>query len=1047
MKFRFFTLSLAAAVLVCCAKQQVAEEGIFQHAGGNPPTTVSGQDAVLKPVTIWENGCLVAFRPALEPLDTRLSISDEGVTAFEGGEAVLVSVDAGAGVKYVYDAAEGVFKAAAGVTPVRVQGESTADIYYPFDCFTVSEGHARYSIPAYTAGVLSEFGSMNPMAARARFGDETITMKNLATLIRIDLTCRTGEESAAGSVKLSTANTALSAGQAYTIDWSGEQPSFTPNEGSAADEREISFAYAAGTLDNDDVRSFYFLAPYSASGNIEGLTVSVTHNGSTYTRTRADLPRSGIRSKILYLAFRAGNFYAGTGSTGDPYQIKTVDDWCNISRTGADGLDKHYIQVADIDFSVGSERGDISRYMIGTPDASFTGSYDGQDHCLENFSLSGTEEGAGLWRFCENASFKDIHISNAAVSCTAAHVGTIVGRHDGGSAALTGCKVTCSTVSSADNYAGGLAGRANGTVSDCEFGEEGTASSVAGVTSIGGLVGLNYATVSGCKNLGAAVTGSTQAGGVIGNHAGEKTVSACENHGDIDCSGVRGGGVIGVVTKTATVSDCVNYGDVGTAANYKGGIIGSFYSQTSAATLTITNAVNHGSVTGQSGVGGIIGGTDNASAQADGVFIVIDGTTLNDGAAVTATNQNAGGIIGYPIKTTLTIRGTSCTNKATVSSKIYAGGIVAQVPVAGTISSCTNLGEVKTTDSSASNSFTGGIVGYTASADIVSCTNKATITSAKTFAGGIAGRILDGQIDLCVNSGNITATGASANNVGGITGGIYTTTVKRCYSAKGITVEGGTRVGGIVGIIEKAGQVISCASNSLILGKYTSSSVNNNVGIGFIVGVESHEDALIANCVALWDSGESTLYARNSGKSTENKVTGGLVGAKVAGTLQNSYCQVPCNKIAFVYNTSGTYVNGSSTATNGKPDYIGQIVGRNTAGSLIDCYYGGYASGSATGVRPVGTLVAGDTNNVSRISSEDKAAYNHDTTIPVAVTTSTGASFSANTVYLKDILDGGVSGITYTPAEGEVLTWSHLSETDFTPVPTAILSLVTADLN
>ena len=1047
MKFRFFTLSLAAAVLVGCAKQQVAEDGVFSARGGNTPTTVSGQDAAVKPVTIWENGCLVAFRPALEKPDTRLTISDEGVTAFEGGEAVLVSVDTGAGVKYEYDAAEGVFKAAAGVTPVRVQGESTADIYYPYSCFSVSESHARYSIPAYTAGTLSGLGSLNPMAARARFGDETISMKNLATLIRIDLTCKTGEESCAGSVTLSSTNTALAAAQTYIVDWSGERPAFTASAGSSETDREVSLAYAAGTLDNDDAHSFYFLAPYSASGNIEGLTVSVTHNGSTYTRTRADLPRSGIRSKILYLAFRAGNFYAGTGSTGDPYQIKTVDDWCNISRTGADGLDKHYIQVADIDFSFGGQQGDISAYMIGSSDAKFTGSYDGQDHCLENFSLSGTEEGAGLWRFCENASFKDIHISNAAVSCTAAHVGTIVGRLDGGSAALTGCKVTGSTVSSAGNYAGGLAGRANGTVSGCEFGEEGTASSVAGVTSIGGIVGLNYATVSGCKNLGAAVTGSTQVGGVIGNHAGEKTVSACENRGDIDCSGVRGGGVIGVVTKTAIVSDCVNYGEVGTAANYKGGIIGSFYSQTSAATLTITNAVNHGSVTGQSGVGGIIGGTDNASAQADGVFIVIDGTTLNDGAAVTATNQNAGGIIGYPIKTTLTIGGTSCTNKAAVSSKVYAGGIVAQVPVAGTISSCTNLGEVKTTDSSASNSFTGGIVGYTAFADIVSCTNKATITSAKTFAGGIAGRILDGQIDLCVNSGNIKATEASANNVGGITGGIYTTTVKRCYSAKGITVEGGTRVGGIVGIIERAGKVISCASNSLILGKYTSSSVNNNVGIGFIVGVESHEDALIANCVALWDSGESTFYARNSGKSTENKVTGGLVGAKVAGTLQNSYCQVPCNKIGFVYNTSGTYVNGSSTATNGKPDYIGQIVGRNIAGDLIDCYYGGYASGSATGARPVGTLVAGTKNNVSRISSGEKAAYNHDTTIPVAVTTSTGASFAANSVYLKDILDGGVSGITYTPAEGEVLTWSHLSETDFTPVPTAILSLVTADLN
>jgi hypothetical protein len=72
----------------------------------------------------------------------------------------------------------------------------------------------------------------------------------------------------------------------------------------------------------------------------------------------------------------------------------------------------------------------------------------------------------------------------------------------------------------------------------------------------------------------------------------------------------------------------------------------------------------------------------------------------------------------------------------------------------------------------------------------------------------------------------------------------------------------------------------------------------------------------------------------------------------------------------------------------------------------------------------------------------------HNTTIPVAVTTSTGTSFEAGTAYLSQILDAGVSGISgYTLAEGEVLTWSNLSASDYTPIPTAILDLYNATEN
>lgn len=1115
MTSKFILLAAAAVLFAGCGKEQSVLVKETSEGGGKNLNPSSGQ--VYEPATVWEDGYLVAFRPSFENLDTKLSISAGGVTAFAAGDAVLVSVDGAAGIEYQYDATEGVFKVAAGSTPVRVLGESIARIYYPFSCFSISEDNVIFSIPSYDSGSLAELGGMNPMAASAKNGDETIAMKNLATVIRIDLTCKSGEESYGGSVKLSSSNTALASGQEYTVDWNGDYPVFTANAGSEEADREVSISYDGGTLGKDTASSFYFLAPYSASGNIEGLTVTAVHNGNTYTRTRSDLPRSGIYNKVLWLAFRAGNFYAGTGTSEDPYQVKTVDDWCNISRLGKGGLDKHYKQVDNIDFSFDGRFGtdgkaDISAYMIGDDTNKFTGSYNGNNKKLQNFSLSGTEEYTGLWRYGNNATFKNIFIDNASVTSTK-HVGTIVGRHDGNNAELKDCKVTNSTVSSAGDYAGGLAGRAYGTVSGCEFGEEGSTSSVKGATSIGGIVGLNYAAVSGCENLGAAVTGASQTGGIIGNHAGEdEEVSDCVNRGGISCSGVRGGGIIGTVTKNATVSGCVNYGAVGGGtSNYKGGIIGSFYSQTTGKTLTITDAVNHGTVNGQSGIGGIIGGTDNAKAQADDVFIVIEGNTSNTND-VTGTNTNIGGIIGYPNKTKLTIGGTSCENsgkvtgvsntggiagalekpessisnaknygevKTTTGSYVggivglintsvinceisdctnngsitcgmqYAGGIVGRIRATGcTISGCTNYQTVNCSQTSENNTWAGGILGFADSnmfTTIVSCTNSGAITSSKTYVGGIAGQLPAGLIDKCVNDGNVNGNAKNCNNVGGITGGISTATVKRCYSAKGITVQGGTRVGGIVGQLTGAGKVISCASYSYIRGKYTSDE-NTTVGIGFIVGVEQNESALVANCVALWDANDNTFPSQHTGKSKENKVTGGLVGAKVNGLLQNSYCKVPCNKIGFVYTTDGKgVVNGGSTATNGKPDFIGQIVAYNTAGDIKDCYYSGQPD--YTGVRPIGTTKGGIQTNVTRISSGDNVQYDHASPIPVAVTTSTGNSFAANEFHLKDILDDGAKGITgYSCPEGEVLTWSDLSETDFTPIPTEILSMVKANL-
>ncbi|MBR6055164.1 MAG: hypothetical protein IKP46_07490 [Bacteroidales bacterium] len=1019
-------LITAAALALACAKEQNDGEAV------NPSGKAEETSQQALPGVEWDGEYLVSFSAGIEGLDTRVSISAEGVTAFESGDAVLVHVTGGEcpenGVQYVYDATKDRFKVASDATPVRVLSGETASIYYPYGAFTMSAGNAVFALPSEISG-LSDLGDKNPMAARAQLGDADITFRNLATVIRVDLLGNVDDCQSiqGGTVKLSCSNAALALGEAYTVDWSGEYPAFTANAGSDAASHEITVTYSTA-LDPDTATSFYFLAPYVASGNIEGLTVTAENGGNTYTRTRSAFDRASARNKIIYMSFRAGTFYDGAGTEGDPYQVKTVDDWCNISRLGTAGLDKHYKQVADIDFSFGGKfstdgKADISAFMIGeasSVELRFSGSYDGQGFKLQNFSLSGNAVNTGLWKASQNARFTNIHIDNATVSSTAGWVGALVANQSGNGSVMENCVVTHTTVSGSNNV-GGLSGRTFGTVSNCSFGAEGE---------------------------DVSVNGTTQVGGIIGIHQGTGNVTGCVNYGAVNCSDVRGGGIIGVVTEESTVSDCDNYGAVGTAANYKGGIIGSFYCQTAGKTLTITNAVNHGTVTGQSGVGGIIGGTDNASAQADGVYIVINGVTLNDkDATVTGGNTNVGGIIGYPNKTTLTIGGTSCTNKAAVTGKTNVGGIVGNVAVSGTISSCVNEGAVEATITD-NNAYAGGIAGLVNStANITSCINNGNVTAVKSGIGGIVGLCKGGTIDMCMNTAKIYGDVSNSPNVGGIVGcieGGTAVTVKRCYNSKDAECRGSNRIGGIVGIINKEGsQVVNCATYGRVIG----AGNGTNFCAGALVG-QCNTIALVANCLTR-DLGQ--MVVATNGSSTNKYLLGYIVGYVAAGaTFQSCLVAGVAHHIqdktthagtSGSVNASSSYSGSALSAGDGKTKSI--LCGKDVSGATFkDMFFRGNKTCPA---RWKPTNCVGTYSACHWLSTAYNTNYSFNTYAQKAVTLSDGTTtFAANSKYPAEILDAASNLITaYTPVEGEDMGWSDVaigSNTHY-PIPTALVGL------
>lgn len=197
------------------------------------------------------------------------------------------------------------------------------------------------------------------------------------------------------------------------------------------------------------------------------------------------------------------------------------------------------------------------------------------------------------------------------------------------------------------------------------------------------------------------------------------------------------GGVVGRLIINGTVSQCENYATITTGTN-GGGIVGAAYRTANGQTATVSNCNNYGNVSG--------------------------------------TSQGIGGVVGL---SSAVVKG--CSNSGTVSCTAGSsvGGIVGQQNDAGSISNCTNTGNV-TGGSASANYGAGGIVGwvrYTNETSAYPVQNIITVTDcrnsgnikAMSGAGGIVGIWYNcGQCDNNMNTAKtISATGFSAGIVGG----------------------------------------------------------------------------------------------------------------------------------------------------------------------------------------------------------------------------------------------------------------------------------------
>ncbi len=271
---------------------------------------------------------------------------------------------------------------------------------------------------------------------------------------------------------------------------------------------------------------------------------------------------------------------SGSGTSGDPYQVATLDNLLWIS-TYSSSWASYFEQTGNIDASATSSwNGGKGWSPIGnTSDVAFTGSYNGQEHTISGLYISNTDMYMGFFGFTQNAAISNLGIIDVSIS--------------------------------AGPTVGGLIGSAdNTTINNCH-----TTGNLSGNEAIGGLVGANSnsSAIVNCYSAVSISGTANYAGGLVGSNGGNASISRSYSTGNTS-GGSYCGGLVGRSTYT-TIDNCYSTGDATGTNTQIGGLIGSCPEHT-----TVSNCYSTGTASGASSVGGLLGYNGGVAVSIDNSF-------------------------------------------------------------------------------------------------------------------------------------------------------------------------------------------------------------------------------------------------------------------------------------------------------------------------------------------------------------------------------------------------------------------------------------------
>ena len=319
----------------------------------------------------------------------------------------------------------------------------------------------------------------------------------------------------------------------------------------------------------------YLIKKGSGNGWDFKITYEVKKGTTYYIGAReddGDAIEGEVTLNVKLISYQPPTGVTGNGTEAEPFILKTADhlawfrDYVNAGKTSA--CAKIADDVEAIDMSTVCHAADAEKQVAElswTPIGSkkYQGTFDGNGKTIRNLFISSTSNEIGFFGCAADCRIKNITFDNAKVkgndNCS---TGILAGY--AGSCVIENIKTTESCSVEGKEETGGIAGRANGNISNCE-----NHAIVNGFYYVGGIVGICFDSgnsITSCANYG-EITGTEHfVGGIIG-YFGEGSLQNSVNNGNISGNARIGNligfanicninNVLGIGNITANHADC-----------------------------------------------------------------------------------------------------------------------------------------------------------------------------------------------------------------------------------------------------------------------------------------------------------------------------------------------------------------------------------------------------------------------------------------------------------------------------------------------------------
>ena len=336
----------------------------------------------------------------------------------------------------------------------------------------------------------------------------------------------------------------------------------------------------------------YLIKEDDGNGDDFKITYEVT-KGTTYYIGAREYDGDAIKGNVTLNVKIIGNQppagVTGNGTEAEPFMLKTADhlawfrDYVNVGKVSA--CAKIADDVEEIDMSTVCHKADAEKQVaelswtpIGNHSKQYQGTFDGNGKTIRNLFISSTSNEIGFFGYAADCRIKNITFDNAKVkgndNCS---TGILAGY--AGSCVIENIKTTGNCSVEGNYETGGIAGRANGNISNCE-----NHAIVNGLHSVGGIVGICFDSgnsITSCANYG-EITGTDQfVGGIIG-YFGEGSLQNSANYGNIT-GDARVGNLIGYAN-ICNINNVLGIGNItANHANCNGLLAGVIWDSSSTA--------------------------------------------------------------------------------------------------------------------------------------------------------------------------------------------------------------------------------------------------------------------------------------------------------------------------------------------------------------------------------------------------------------------------------------------------------------------------------